>query len=77
MLRRKYRGVEYHEGWTRPVQTQYPSALCDFLKIDEKDIKKNQKKYKKWVENRRTFTEWWERIVRLAVWEATRRGLTK
>ena len=77
MLRRKYRDVEYHVGWTKQVQEQYPAAICEFLKIVEKDIKNTHKKYKKWVENRKTFTEWWERITHLAVWEATRRGLIK
>ncbi len=53
-LRREYRGYQGRQGWVTPVQINYAQQVAELEGKRPEDV---------WIESRRTFYVWWNRIV--------------
>ena len=65
-LRREYRDRRGPHGWTAAVQHRYAQEVGARLGKPVEDT---------WIEDRNTFTDWWNRILRYAAIKAAKRGL--
>lgn len=65
-LRREYRDRRGPHGWTAAVQHRYAQEVAAKLGKRPEDT---------WIEDRKTFAEWWQRILRYAALKAAKRGL--
>ena len=66
LLRREYRHVKGNKGWTTAVQWRFAHEVAERLGKRPEDT---------WIESRRTFTRWWNRIVEYTARLAAKRGL--
>lgn len=65
-LRREHRFATGRNGWVASVQIRFADELAKKL------CKKSEET---WIENRRTFFNWWNQIVNITVRQACKRGL--
>lgn len=64
-LRREYRHRRGPHGWTAAVQHRYAQEIVERLGKRVEDV---------WIEDRNTFTEWWNRILQFGAIKAAKRG---
>lgn len=67
-LRREYRHRRGPHGWTAAVQHRYAQEIADRLGKRVEDV---------WIEDRTTFTAWWNRILQFAAVKAAKLGLLR
>ena len=65
-LRREYRFSSGWNGWTAAVQYRYAHRITEILNVKPEEV---------WVDNRRTFSIWWNEIVDYTVRLVCKRGL--
>lgn len=65
-LRREHRHAAGNQGWVAAVQWGYASAVAERLGKEPEDV---------WIESRKTFYTWWQRIIDYTVRLASKRGL--
>lgn len=67
-LRREYRYSKGRNGWVAPVQWKFAHEMAKIQGKKPEDT---------WIESRRTFWVWWDRIVEYTARIAAKRGLLK
>lgn len=65
-VRRKYRHARGSHGWVVRVQREYAETMAKLTGLPEERY---------WIDSRRTFWVWWERIVEYAARLAAKEGL--
>jgi len=65
-LRREYRHRRGPHGWTAAVQHRYAQEIAERLGKRVEDV---------WIEDRNTFTGWWNRILQFGAIKAAKQGL--
>jgi len=67
-LRREYRHRRGPHGWTAAVQHRYAQEIAERLGKRVEDV---------WIEDRNTFTGWWNRILQFGAIRAAKLGLLR
>lgn len=67
-LRQEYRHARGRKGWVAPVQWRYAEEVAKMLNKDPRDT---------WIESRKTFTRWWDNLVKTTARQAAKKGLLK
>jgi len=67
-LRREYRHRRGPHGWTAAVQHRYAQEIAERLGKRVEDV---------WIEDRNTFTGWWNRILQFGAIRAAKPGLLR
>lgn len=65
-VRREYRHARGSQGWVVRVQRDYAETMAKLTGLPEE---------RHWIDSRRTFWVWWERIVEYAARMAAKEGL--